>query len=235
MEAKASPAELAEAFDGAAARYDLLNTLNPGYRRHLRMSAERLGAPPRGQLLDLCCGTGLSTEALVNAYPRAQLTALDASSGMLEHARRKPKLSRVTFLQGDATDPAKAGATGPYDAILMAYGIRNVPDRDACLTHLRQLLVPGGRIAFHEYSVADSAFSRAIWNAVATTVIVPLGTAATRSPELFRYLRESVNRFDGVEAFCNRLRNHGFTDVQVLPTDGWQRGVTHTFLAARPA
>jgi ubiquinone/menaquinone biosynthesis C-methylase UbiE len=125
----------------------------------------------------LCCGTGLSTQALLELYPDARVTALDASQGMLQVASKKASLTGVRFLLGDAMDPKAYGAAGPYDAILMAYGIRNVLDRDLCLQHLRGLLKPGGRIAFHEYSVADSRLARTIWNGVASTIIVPLGSA----------------------------------------------------------
>ena len=77
------------AFDHAARRYDLLTALNPGYRRHLAWSARRLGLEPGSRMLDLCCGTGLSTEALVASIPGAEVVALDASAGMLAVARRK--------------------------------------------------------------------------------------------------------------------------------------------------
>jgi ubiquinone/menaquinone biosynthesis C-methylase UbiE len=226
---------LSRDFDVVARRYDLLNALNPGYRKHLKWSAQRLRAAPGGQLLDLCCGTGLSTQALLDAYPQARITGLDASQGMLQVASHKKALAAVQFLLGDAMDPAAYGATGPYDGILMAYGIRNVLDRDLCLQRLRGLLAPGGRIAFHEYSVADSKLAQMIWNAVARTIIVPLGTVVTQTPELFGYLRRSVNEFDGVKGFVARLERAGFQQVEVLPMDGWQRGVAHTFVAERAA
>lgn len=222
-------------FDRVARRYDLLCTLNPGYRKHLGMSARRLALPPRARVLDLCCGTGLSTAAVLAAYPDAEVDALDASAEMLAIARTRPHLSRARFLLGDAMDPAAAGAAGPYDGILMAYGIRNVPDPDACLARVRDLLRPGGVACFHEYSVADSRASRAIWRAVSSSVIVPLGALATGTPDLFRYLQRSVLAFDGVRAFEARLRAAGFTDVATHPMTGWQRGVVHSFLARRPA
>ena len=223
---------LAIEFDRAAQRYDLLQKLNPGYRTHLNWSALRMQAPPRGRILDLCCGTGLSTEAIVATYPHAEVTGVDLSSGMLESARRKPALSRVRFLQGDAMDVAASGATGPYDAILMAYGIRNVPDADLCLKRLREQLAPGGRIAFHEYLLSGSPVHRAIWNAVAGAIIIPLGSVATGSGDLFRYLRRSVNEFDGLAAFEQRLRRAGFTQIRTESMDGWQRGIVHTVVAS---
>lgn len=221
------------AFDRVARRYDLMTGMNPGYRRHLRMSAERLDAPAEGRLLDLCCGTGLSTAALRAIYPRASLVALDASEGMLEAARQKTELD-ARFVLGDATDPAAAGIEGPFDGILMAYGIRNVPDRDRCLDNLLALLKPGARIVFHEYSVQDDRIRQAIFNAVCAGFIEPAGWLTSGDASIYRYLRKSVNDFDGVGAFEERLRRHGFTAVRTLPVDGWQRGIVHSFVAARP-
>jgi ubiquinone/menaquinone biosynthesis C-methylase UbiE len=222
-------------FDRVARRYDLLCALNPGYGKHLALSAQRLALPIGARVLDLCCGTGLSTAALVAAYPDASVVAVDASPEMLAIARAKPRLSRARFLLGDAMDPAACGADGPYDGVLMAYGIRNVPDPDLCLKRVRALLRPGGVACFHEYSVADSRAARAVWRAVSASVIVPLGALATGSPDLFRYLRRSVLDFDGVRAFEDRLRAAGFTDVTTLRMTGWQRGIVHSFLARRPA
>ena len=220
-------------FDRVARRYDLLCALNPGYARHLDRSAQRMALPARARALDLCCGTGLSTRALVRTYPDAELVGLDGSREMVALAREKPELGRVRFLVGDAMDPAAAGAEGPFDGVLMAYGIRNVPDPDACLGRIRDLLRPGGVVCFHEYSVADSRAARAVWNAVAASVIVPLGTAAG-SGDLFRYLRRSVLEFDGVRAFEDRLRRAGFVAVATHGMDGWQRSIVHSFLARRP-
>jgi len=223
-------------FDAVAPRYDLMVSLNPGYSRHLRISAERLDVPQRkARILDLCCGTGLSTLALAEVFPDAELTGLDGSAGMLERARKKRGLERVRFFQGDATDPAHAGVGWGYDGIFMAYGIRNIGDPDRCLRAIYDLLKPGGSLCFHEYSVADSRIARAIWNTVAGGVIVPLGMLTSPGSDLYRYLRRSVNDFDGVGAFEDRLRKAGFANVHTLPMSGWQRGIVHSFVCRRPA
>src|SRR5690606_41799335 len=84
-------------FDRVARAYDTLALLNPGYHRHLRLSARRLGlgAATRGRLLDLCCGTGLSTVAPLPEHPRAHRVAIAASAGMLAIAPRKPEPARA--------------------------------------------------------------------------------------------------------------------------------------------
>ncbi|UCE04208.1 MAG: class I SAM-dependent methyltransferase [Candidatus Latescibacterota bacterium] len=221
-------------FDRVARGYDALSAMNPGYAKHLGWSAARLDVADDADLVDLCCGTGLSTLALKRAYPNATITGLDASQGMLEYAATKEELTGVRWIHGDAMDPAAAGAVGPYDGILMAYGIRNVPDPDLCLRRLRQLLRPGGSLCLHEYSVAGSPWSRCVWQLVTLGVVIPLGTIVTGSSQIFRYLRRSVMAFDSVPQLEERLRRAGFVDVRTAAMDGWQRGVVHTFCARRP-
>jgi ubiquinone/menaquinone biosynthesis C-methylase UbiE len=223
--------QLAHDFDRVAERYDLLQQFNPGYRSDLALSARRLGAPAHGRILDVCCGTGLSTEALRECYPDAQITAVDISTGMLATARRKRGLRDVRFIAGDAMELDECGADGPYDGVLMAYGIRNVTDPDECLLRLRARLKPGARAVFHEYSVAGSLKSRAIWNTIAAGVIVPLGTVVTGSGELFKYLRRSVNEFDSLPVFEQRLKRAGFDGVRLESMPGWRRGIVHSVIA----
>lgn len=224
------------AFDVVSGTYDFLTGLNPGYNEHLALSAQRMAVEPEARLLDLCCGTGLSTQALRDAYPRASITALDASQGMIDQAREKPLAESVEFLVGDAMDPAASeGVSGRYDGILMAYGIRNMPDPDLCLERVYDLLEPGAVICFHEYSVRDSLRTRALWNAVAFGVIIPGGLLTAPTSGIYRYLRRSVLEFDGVTAFEARLRRHGFVDVRTEAMDGWQKGIVHSFLARRPS
>ncbi|MDT8435589.1 MAG: class I SAM-dependent methyltransferase [Gemmatimonadota bacterium] len=227
-------AAVPDAFDRVAGRYDLLTGLNPGYRKHLRWSARRLGLGPDARVLDLCCGTGLSTEAVAAECPGASIVAVDASPGMLAVARSKPLAATVQFLLGDAMEPEVSGLAGPFDGILMAYGLRNVPDPDRCLARLYRLLRPGGTICLHEYSVADSSRSRLVWNAVTLGVIIPGGLLFSGSTRIYRYLRRSVNAFDGVRALERRLARAGFVDVRTEPMDGWQRGIVHSFLGRRP-
>lgn len=220
-------------FDDVAGTYDFLTGANPGYHRHLRMSAERLRAGRAPRILDLCCGTGASTEALRTVYPNAEIVGLDASAGMLARAQNKPKLG-ATFFLGDATDPVAAGVEGTFDAIFMAYGIRNIPDAEQALDNVFHLLKPGGVVCFHEYSVAESSWAHFIWNLVCFLVILPGGVLTGSGIKIYDYLRRSVNAFDGVMAFEARLKQHGFVHVRTEAMDGWQRGILHSFLATRP-
>ncbi|MGX1480009.1 UNVERIFIED_CONTAM: ubiquinone/menaquinone biosynthesis C-methylase UbiE [Streptomyces canus] len=224
--------DLARAFDHASHTYDRLTALNPGYRTDLLRSARRLRLPRAGaglHILDLGCGTGASTRALLRAAPRARITAVDASAGMLRRALGKPWPAQVRFLHLTAEEAAAAGEE-PYDAVFAAYLFRNVTDPDGVLGTVRSLLRPGGRLAVHEYSLSGSAAHRAVWTAVCRGVIIPAGTLSG-DRALYRHLWRSVLDFDTAPDFTARLTRAGFTDVRAAPVAGWQTGIVHTFLA----
>ncbi len=230
--------EVLDGFNRAARSYDRLVGANPGYHAHLRRSARRLGLPPGDgaglRLLDLGCGTGASTAALLAMAPKAEIVAVDGSIGMLAQARRKTWPATVTFVHAPVEELAAAGVRGPFDGVLAAYLLRNLADPDRTLTDVLALLRPGATLAVHEYSVADSPLRRAVWRAVCATVIVPAGRLLSGDATLYRYLRQSVLDFDGVRALSARLRRAGFTGVRVEPMSGWQRGIVHTFVGRRP-
>ncbi|MGY1581138.1 methyltransferase [Streptomyces sp. MN13] len=224
--------DLARAFDRASRTYDRLTALNPGYRTDLLRSARRLRLPGDGaglHLLDLGCGTGASTRALLRAAPRARITAVDASSGMLRRALAKRWPARVSFRHLTAEEVATTGE-GPYDAVFAAYLFRNVTDPDGLLRAVRTLLRPGGRLAVHEYSLSGSVVHRALWTTVCQGLIIPAGTLSG-DRALYRHLWRSVLDFDTAPAFTARLADAGFTDPRPVPVAGWQTGIAHTFLA----
>ena len=226
------------AFDAGAGKYDALVGANPGYHDHLRLSADRMQLPDQGRglrLLDAGCGTGLSTAALLAAAPLAEIIGVDGSAGMLAQATAKQWPSTVRFVHSHIEQLTDADVGGPLDGILAAYLIRNLADRDAQLRTFREMLRPGGRLAVHEYSVRDSRLATGVWNAVCATVIIPAGKVRTGDASLYRYLRKSVNQFDGAAGFQDRLRRNGFTNVRRETMPGWQRDIVHTFLGDAPA
>ncbi|WP_460354643.1 class I SAM-dependent methyltransferase [Mycobacterium sp. ZZG] len=229
--------DVPDAFDAGAQAYDGLVGANPGYHEHLRLSAQRMQLPDQGRglrLLDIGCGTGLSTAALLSVAPYAEIVAVDGSGGMLAQARAKSWPPSVTFVRSRAEALQDAGVNGPFDGILAAYLIRNVDDKDDVLGSLLKLLKPGAVLAVHEYSVRDSRLASAVWNLVSTAIIIPAGRVRSGDAGLYRYLRRSVNEFDGAEQFRDRLRRNGFIDVQSMTVSGWQRGIVHTFLGRAP-
>ena len=230
-------ADVPAAFDVGASAYDRLVGTSPGYHAHLRLSAQRLRLPNQGRglrLLDAGCGTGASTAALLSVAPHADITAIDASRGMLEEAKGKSWPTSVRFVHTPVEDLADNGVVGPFDGILAAYLIRNLSDPDTQLRSLRDLLVPGATLAIHEYSVRDSRAATAVWHAVCWGIIIPSGWWQTRDATLYRHLWRSVLTFDGATQFRRRMRDAGFTGVRSDTMPGWEANIAHTFLGAAP-
>jgi ubiquinone/menaquinone biosynthesis C-methylase UbiE len=229
--------EVPAAFDVGAAAYDRLVGANPGYHTHLRRSARRMAIPNRGRglrLLDAGCGTGASTAALLTVAPEAEIVAVDASQGMLETAKAKPWPASVQFVHSPIEKLADQGVSGPFDAILAAYLVRNLADPDSQLRAFRALLRPGGTLAVHDYSVRDSRAATAVWHAVCWGIIIPSGWRHTRDTTLYRHLWRSVLSFDGADRLRRRLSDAGFTAVRSETMPGWESNIVHTFIGTAP-
>lgn len=232
------------AFDRAAATYDTMVNLNPGYHRHLQSAAdalaEKLPAGPGLTVIDLGCGSGASTDALVNSMGHRghafTAVGVDGSAGMLTEARSKPWPTWVSFQQSRAEElPALAGSLPQVSGVLAAYLFRNVSDRDAVLRSVWELLAPGGVLVVQDYSVSGSSMARAVWNAVSWSVVIPLSKVINRDTAIYRYLWRSVLDNDAVDVFTDRMQRAGFVDVEHRTVDGWQRDILHTFRGRKPA
>ncbi|WP_226346741.1 class I SAM-dependent methyltransferase [Agilicoccus flavus] len=237
--------DLETGFDEAAPRYDLLVALNPGYHHHLRAGARDLVDPlaadagGASSLVDLGCGSGASTIALTLAAPGARVVGVDASSGMLAQARRKPWPDGVEFIHSAAQrfDAVLADrGIGAVDGVFAAYLLRNVPDhqRDDVVTAVASALRPGGRFVTQEYSVAGRPLAIGVWSLVCWLVVVPLSVIVRGHPRLYRYLWRSVLDFDSTAVLADRFRRAGLVDVRVSTVGGWQRGILHTVSGRRP-
>ena len=239
---------VSEAFDAAAPRYDLMVGLNPGYHAHLRLAADALvetlppavpGVPTR--LVDLGCGSGASTAALLQAarIRRPEVVGVDASAGMLDQARRKIWPSGVRFEVGRAEELAWAreqwGLSDRVPGVLAAYLFRNIAERDKVLAAVFDLVDDDGTLVIQEYSVAGSAWSRMIWTMVCWLVVIPLSLVTSGQTRLYRYLWRSVLDFDSVQQLVDRLYGAGFVEVEVKSVPGWQRGILHTLRARKRA
>jgi ubiquinone/menaquinone biosynthesis C-methylase UbiE len=234
--------QLADAFDRAAPSYDAMVALSPGYHSQLRRSADAITARCSAtdgvlRLADLGCGSGASTAALLEAceaaHPGAavRVTGVDASAGMLAEARAKSWPHDVTFVEQDALEWLRAQPNAGLDAVLAAYLLRNVSDREAVVKEIARVLVPGGVVALQDYSVAGSPTTRAVWAGVCYGVIIPMAVVKRSDVPLHRYLYRSVRDFDSVPTMVERLTRAGLHDVEHVRHSGWQRGMVHTVAA----
>lgn len=228
------PATVHRAYGRGAAGYDAFVATLPGYRTHLRVSASRMGlGDGHGlRLLDVGCGTGVSTEALLTSVGGAEVVAVDASAEMLAVARRKNWSPRVTFVHSRLETLAEAGVEGPFDGILASFLVSNLPDAEHGLRRLLSLLAPGAPLAVHDYAV--SGRSRMRWTAANWTWMLPMASLRWGAADLARYRARRIATAGGPEQMVHRMERAGFDDVRVQTVGGVQQHLVHTFLGRRP-
>lgn len=228
------PATVHRAYGRAAAGFDAFVRTIPGYHTHLRVSASRMGLAGGGlRLLDIGCGTGASTEALLTAVPGSEVVAVDASAEMLAVARKKNWPPRVTFVHARLETLAEAGVQGPFDGILASYLVSNLPDPEIGLRRLLALLAPGAPLAVHDYAVGGPR-GRARWAAASWGWLLPMASLRWGAAELARHRHRRIGAAGGPEAMVHRMERAGFDDVRVQTVGGTQQHLVHTFLGRRP-
>ncbi len=228
-------AALARAFDSAASHYDRLVGLSPGYHRQLSGSARAFVARLPGdarQVLDLGCGTGASTAALVSALGAAgradvEVCGVDASAGMIAQAQAKSWPGTVRFSCADAVADLAARPEASVGGIFAAYLVRNLEDPDAFLAQVARVLIPGGALLVHDYSVAGNRRATLVWQLVCRAAIIPSAYLADRDVSLYRYLYRSVLDFDSIPRLRQRLVAAGLRDVEHATVWGWEHGIVH--------
>jgi|SRR6185312_2471358 len=205
-------------FGRIAGRYDLANRLlsggrDLGWRRRLVAAAGR--AQPR-ELLDLATGSGDVAFALERGVPSAgRIVGLDFCLPMLAEAERKrPAGSRISFQAGDAL--ALPFSDGSFDAVTIAFGLRNLADRSRGLAEMRRVLRPKGRLLVLEFS-QPSAWFRPFYLAYLRHVLPWLAGRVTGERAAYAYLNESIEVFPGREALAGELRAAGFAGVTAVP------------------
>lgn len=216
-----APAGSGQMFDAIAERYDLLNRLiSFGVDQRWRartVEALALGDRP-ARVLDLATGTGDLAIQIARRYPRAEVVGVDPSVRMLAIGRQKvgaiELAERVTMEEGDAQ--ALPFEDEAFDGVTIAFGIRNVPDRDRGLAEMARVTKPGGRVAILELSDPKSGLVAPFARFHVHTVVPTLGAWLSGASE-YRYLSRSIEAFPPAEVFADRMRAAGLEVREVAP------------------
>ena len=203
------PSEVAEMFDGVAAKYDLTNdVLSLGQARLWRRAvAQAVGARPGERVLDLAAGTG--TSSLPFAAAGATVVPCDFSLGMLREGKKRHPALPLTA--GDATRlPFRDGV---FDAVTISFGLRNVHDTDAALAEMLRVTRPGGRIVVCEFSHPVWAPFRTVYTEYLMRALPSLATAVSSNPDAYVYLAESIRAWPDQPGLAARLQKAGWSKV----------------------
>jgi ubiquinone/menaquinone biosynthesis methyltransferase len=198
-------------FDRIAPSYDLLNRVmtlrvDVAWRRRL---VRELALAPGEALLDLCAGTmDVAAEARRRA-PGARIVGADFSLPMLARGAAKTGLPAA---QADAL--ALPFPDASFDAVTVAFGVRNLDSWEAGIREMARVLRPGGRMGILEFFRAESAGSRLVHGAYNRLALPVLGRVLSPDPEAYRYLVESMERFASRPEFEAAARRLGFSTVR---------------------
>jgi demethylmenaquinone methyltransferase/2-methoxy-6-polyprenyl-1,4-benzoquinol methylase len=207
-------------FDRIAHRYDFLNrVISLGIdQRWRRRTVEALQLTAGHRVLDLATGTGDLALMIARAQPGVTVVGSDPSEGMLAVGRDKIRAGaldgRVSMEVGDAQ--ALPYDDGSFDAVTMAFGIRNVPDRLKALREMARVVKRGGRIAILELSEPREGPLAPLARFHVHTVVPTLGAVLSGARE-YRYLQESIAKFPPPEEFAALMREAGHDVLSVQP------------------
>ena len=204
-------------FDHIAPAYDRLNHLmSLGIDRSWRRTALKWLRPHRPALvLDVATGTGDFAIQACRMLPSASLTGVDLSEGMMQVGRRKVEqaglAARIDFQREDCE--ALTFSDASFDAVTVAFGIRNFEHLDRGLREMFRVLRPGGHLVILELSTPDRPPMKQLYR-IYSRLIPLMGRLVSHDRSAYTYLPQSIRAFPQGEVMSESIRRAGFSDVR---------------------
>jgi demethylmenaquinone methyltransferase/2-methoxy-6-polyprenyl-1,4-benzoquinol methylase len=207
-------AAVREMFSGIAGRYDLLNHLlsaniDKAWRRKVRVKLQTTLDDTNAIVLDVACGTGdLAIE--LQRETKATIIGTDFCRPMLAIAREKAE--SIPLVEGDAME--LGFADNSFDAVTIAFGLRNLSNVADGLAEFSRVLKPGGKLVVLEFSSPIVPGFRGAFHFYFSKVLPRIGGVVSGSRGAYEYLPDSVSRFPDQKNLAAMMRNAGFVNVE---------------------
>ncbi len=211
--------EVRRMFEDIAFSYDFQNSflslrIDVAWRRKL---ADMLDLPPGALVLDAATGTGEIALEILKRGRAAKARGVDFSPAMLQKAREKaarhPCGKDYAISVGDCRRlPAKNACA---DAVTIAFGIRNIEEKDQVLSEFFRVLKPGGKVFVMEFGYPTTPALGPLYRFYFNKILPPVGNFLSKTDYAYSYLAESVNAFPPDDAFLALMRQAGFTNLGV--------------------
>jgi demethylmenaquinone methyltransferase/2-methoxy-6-polyprenyl-1,4-benzoquinol methylase len=221
-----------EMFSRIAKRYDLLNHLLSGNvdKRWRRIVASRVReklSSSRAHVLDVACGTGDLALTLFETTG-ARVIGTDFCRPMLDIAAGKTS-TQIPLIEGDAL--ALPFREGSFEAVTIAFGLRNLASVEGGLAELQRVLKPGGWVAVLEFSRPANVVLRPVFGLYFTKVLPLIGGLISGSHYAYSYLPASVQKFPDQQQLALLMQRTGFEQVQFENLTG---GIAALHMGRRP-
>lgn len=205
-------------FDNIAPAYDRMNHLMSfgSDRRWRKKTIKALEKYSRGRILDIACGTGDMTLEIYRRLAPSLLVGADLSDGMLEVARRKKGDCNIDFIKCDCCEAIPYPANS-FDAVTVAFGVRNFEHIEKGLSEIYRVLDDGGKLAVLELAVPIYWPFKQFYKLYAGTIIPTIGGRISKDRKAYSYLPESIEAFPQRERFTSILKNCGFAEYVYTP------------------
>jgi demethylmenaquinone methyltransferase/2-methoxy-6-polyprenyl-1,4-benzoquinol methylase len=218
---QSSAAAVREMFDSVAPRYDLLNhvlscNIDRLWWRRTARRFRAILAQPEASILDICCGTGDMTLALLRRRPQnaMPILAADFSHAMLARAIEKLRDHNAAVIEADALHLPLSDNS--MHLITTAFGFRNLANYEAGLHEFHRVLRPGGELGILDFSEPGGSIGK-LYAFYFRRILPAIGSLVSGTGKAYSYLPASVHRFPPPPAMLALMQKTGFTDVSWTP------------------
>lgn len=224
-----------EMFSTITRKYDFLNHLL-SLRRDIawrRFTVKKMRFFNTNKFLDVACGTAdLSIDAC-RKHNEISVTGIDFVFEMLELGKKKVEkkgLTRhITLAQADAlTLPFRDDS---FDVVAVAFGIRNIPNREGALREMLRVTVPGGCVMVLEMTFTQNRLFKLVYHVYLNCILPRMAKWFSPNPAAYHYLADSIMNFPSPDAFAAMMENAGMTGVRKYPLT---LGVTYLHTGTKP-
>ena len=225
--------QVAEMFDNIANNYDFLNHfLSMGIDILWRKKAVRLLKPFAPKLiLDVATGTGDFALESLSLNPD-KIIGVDISRDMvavgLEKVKKRKLQNKIELKYGDSEN--LEFETNTFDALTVAFGVRNYENLEQGLSEMLRVIKPGGYVAIIEFSQPKKFPIKQIYNFYFKNILPGIGRIVSKDARAYTYLPESVGAFPHGNEFLKVLTKVGYNEVQAIPLT---LGIASIYLASK--
>ena len=210
--------KVAGVFHSVAAKYDVMNDLMSFgvHRIWKQLTIDQSGVRPGQHVLDLAGGTGdLAIKLSKRVGPSGSVVLSDINESMLSVGRDrltdKGIVGNVTYSQADAED--LPFAENSFHCVTMAFGLRNVTNKDKALASIFRVLKPGGRLLVLEFSKPVLPLLSKAYDAYSFTALPAMGKLIAGDSDSYRYLAESIRMHPDQETLKTMMDEAGFENT----------------------